>query len=86
MYIVIFSKMSDVVNLRGEVKQLTVAAQNLEPYVSQLSTGVDSEEIAKLKSLLNEISQLKDPQRFVHTEYRVLRTRSRLLQSKKYSF
>lgn len=55
--------MTDVVNLRGEVKQLSMAAQNLEPYVSQLSSCGDSEEIAKLKSLLSEISQLKDPQR-----------------------
>lgn len=63
MFHFILKKMTDVVNLRGEVKQLTVAAQNLELPVSQLSSGVDSDEIAKLKSLLNEISQLKDPQR-----------------------
>lgn len=57
--------MTDVVNLRAEVKQLILAAQNLEPSVSRLSSCGDSEEIAKLKSLLNEISQLKDPHRFV---------------------
>ncbi|XP_065226442.1 RING finger protein 207-like isoform X2 [Planococcus citri] len=56
-------QMTDVVSLRGEVKQLSVAAKNLEPYVSQLTSCGDSEEIAKLKSLLSEISQLKDPQR-----------------------
>lgn len=56
-------QMNDIGNLRGEVKQLTVAAQNLEPYVTQLYSCGDMEEISKLKSLMNEISQLKDSYR-----------------------
>lgn len=54
-----------MVKLRGEVKQLIVAAQNLEPYVSQLSLGANAEEISKLKSMLSDINQMKDASRFV---------------------
>lgn len=50
--------MSDIVNLRTEVKQLAHVAQQLEPYIKSLSqTNLD--EMANLQALIDRITDMQ---------------------------
>lgn len=50
--------MSDIVNLRAEVKQLAHVAQQLEPYIKSLSqTNLD--DMANLQSLIDRITVMQ---------------------------
>ncbi|KAL5233346.1 hypothetical protein ACI65C_000756 [Semiaphis heraclei] len=58
------SQMTDITNLQSEVKQLATLAQQLDPYVKRLTSKPNNNEMADLKSLLDRLNSLQQPQRF----------------------
>ncbi|XP_039287373.1 uncharacterized protein LOC111046164 isoform X2 [Nilaparvata lugens] len=54
------TQMNDIVSLRSEVKQLAMAAQQLEPYVRSLSSQTNLDEMANLQTLIDRITTLQN--------------------------
>lgn len=55
-------QINDIVSLRSEVKQLALAAQQLEPYIKSLSSQNNLEDMANLQSLIDRITSLQEQQ------------------------